>query len=75
VRVADDDQGPASAALGAKHEVEGLPTLIVVHDATGEPRRLEGYAGKRRTLAFLKRAATPKAPGKPGERPPDSFDP
>jgi thiol:disulfide interchange protein len=60
VRVADDDRSTAATDLGTKHEVEGLPTLIVMRDATGEPRRMEGYPGKRRTLAFLKRAIVQK---------------
>jgi hypothetical protein len=46
------------AALRGEHAVDGLPTLIVVHGPKNDTRRLEGYPGKRRTLAFLKRALT-----------------
>jgi thiol:disulfide interchange protein len=56
VRVADDDAGVAASALRARHKVEGLPTLVV-HRTVGEPRRMEGYSGKRHVLAFLKHAA------------------
>ena len=60
VRVTDEDRSAAAEALRAHHEIEGLPTLVVVRDPKGEPQRLEGYAGKRRTLAFLKRALEKK---------------
>lgn len=65
VRVGDDDRTTAATELATKHDVDGLPTLIVVREASGEPFRMEGYPGKRRTLAFLKRAIAPKRATKP----------
>jgi thiol:disulfide interchange protein len=65
VRVTDDDRSPAAIELQSQHGVEGLPTLLIVHDPKGEPRRLEGYQGKRQTLAFLKRALVRKPPPGP----------
>lgn len=60
VRVDDDDRGAAAAALRARHRVDGLPTLVVRPVGAGEPRRIEGYPGKRRILSFLRRAAEPE---------------
>jgi len=59
VRVRDDDKSPAAVALRGQHEVEGLPTLLVVYPKS-EPRRLEGYPGRRPTIRFLKRAPAPR---------------
>ncbi len=64
VRVPDEDHGVASVALRDEHTVDGLPTLIVVHGLKNDTRRLEGYPGKRRTLAFLKRALTARPAAK-----------
>jgi thiol:disulfide interchange protein len=74
VRVADDDQGAAASALRARLKVDALPTLVVER-AGGEPRRFEGYPGRRVTLRFLERAAEPPHPPQvPGQRPEtDSF--
>jgi len=67
VRVTDEDPAPAAKALRAQHEVEGLPTLLVVYGAGSEPRRLEGYAGRRPTLKFLQHAVKPRSVRKPGD--------
>jgi thiol:disulfide interchange protein len=56
VRVADDDASAAAAGLRAQFRVSGLPTLVVVRGPAATSH-LEGYAGKRRTLAFLAGAA------------------
>jgi thiol:disulfide interchange protein len=66
VRVADEDQAAISTALRLRHRVEGLPTLLVVRAGDVRPFRIEGYDGKRRTVAFLKRAAEPRQPMMPG---------
>jgi thiol:disulfide interchange protein len=63
VRVTDDDKSAAADKLATQHEIEGLPTLLVVY-VKGEPRRLAGYPGHRNTLQFLKRATTPRPPPK-----------
>jgi thiol:disulfide interchange protein len=68
VRVGDDDRNLASVALRDEHAVDGLPTLIVVQGSKNNTRRLEGYPGKRSTLAFLKRALMSRPPvGADGE--------
>ena len=59
IRVSDDDQSPAALALRTHHSVDGLPTLVVVYEGDSPPARVEGYLGKRRTVAFLKGAAIP----------------
>jgi thiol:disulfide interchange protein len=56
VRVTDDDPSPAGTALRIRHQVATLPTLVVVHPDTREPRRLEGYPGRGQALGFLKLA-------------------
>ena len=56
VRVADEDTSPAAAALREAHGVDSLPTLLVVREAKGQPRRLEGFHDAHATVAFLKRA-------------------
>ena len=61
VRVADEDQSAAAAALRAHHRIDSLPTLIVDR-GKGEPRRMEGYAGRRQLLKFLKRTTEPDPP-------------
>lgn len=66
VRVTDDDKSAAANALARQHEIEGLPTLLVVYPK-GEPRRLQGYPGHRNTLQFLKRAAAPRPAPKPDD--------
>jgi thiol:disulfide interchange protein len=66
VRVADEDRGAVATALRKEHHVDGLPTLLVVHPGAARPVRVEGYRGKRLTLAFLKQAATPSQPIMPG---------
>jgi thiol:disulfide interchange protein DsbD len=66
VRVTDEDKSPAAEKLATQHEIEGLPTLLVVY-AKGEPRRLGGYPGHRNTLQFLKRATTPRPAPKPDD--------
>jgi thiol:disulfide interchange protein len=65
VHVDDDDQSMAAAALRSRHHLEALPTLVVVRPGGGEPRRLQGYPGKQRVLAFLKRATEPEQPKAP----------
>jgi thiol-disulfide isomerase/thioredoxin len=52
----------ANAEAAAYINGEGLPTLLVVHNSKDEPRRMQGYRGKRQTLEFLKRAAAPRRP-------------
>ena len=59
VRIIDDDTSAAAATLSKDHEIEGLPTLLVVYGWI-EPRRLQGYPGRRPMLQFLKRALTPR---------------
>jgi thiol:disulfide interchange protein len=61
VKVADEDRSPAASTLRAVHDVQSLPTLLVVHDRKGE-RRLEGFSGRRDTVAFLKQALVPEPP-------------
>jgi thiol:disulfide interchange protein len=60
VRIIDDDPSAAAATLNKDHEIEGLPTLLVVYGPGIEPRRLQGYPGRRPMLQFLKRALTPR---------------
>jgi thiol:disulfide interchange protein len=57
VRVTDDDQSPASVAIRRRHQVTALPTLVVVHPDSTEPKRLQGYPGRRQAIAFLRFAA------------------
>jgi thiol:disulfide interchange protein len=61
VRVDDDDKSAAAAALREQYDVAALPTLLVVHDPKGEPRRHEGFNYKGETVAFLKGALEPQA--------------
>jgi thiol:disulfide interchange protein len=56
VRVGDEDASAAADGLRAQNRVTGLPTLVVQRRG-GARSHLEGYAGKRRTLAFLAGAA------------------
>jgi len=65
VRVADEDQSAAAKALRARHRVDSLPTLVVQPAGEGEPRRLEGYAGRGSVRSFLKRALEAKQPTMP----------
>jgi thiol:disulfide interchange protein DsbD len=60
VRVPDEDRSATLAALRERYQVGGLPTLLIVHPGAGasRPLRTEGYAGKRRTMSFLKGAAS-----------------
>jgi thiol:disulfide interchange protein len=60
VRVPDEDQSVALAALRARYEVGSLPTLLIVHPGAPRPFRTDGYGGKRRTMSFLKGAASPR---------------
>jgi thiol:disulfide interchange protein len=64
VRVSDDDASAAATGLRAQNRVSGLPTLVVQRRG-GSRSHLEGYAGKRRTLAFLTDAATERAEAPP----------
>jgi thiol:disulfide interchange protein len=57
VRVADEDRSEAAEAIRRRHSVMALPTLVVVHPESTEPRRLQGFPGKRQTIGFLKGAA------------------
>jgi thiol:disulfide interchange protein len=57
VRVTDEDRSPAATVLRSRHRVAALPTMVVVHPDTKDPRRLEGYPGRRQALGFLKTAA------------------
>jgi thiol:disulfide interchange protein len=59
VRVQDGDDDPAVKALRTKYQIDALPTLVVPR-TTGNPLRLVGYPGKRKTLSFLKTAARPR---------------
>lgn len=56
VRVADEDRAPAADALREAYEVLSLPTLVVVQDPKGEPRRLQGFLGRGLTIDFLREA-------------------
>lgn len=66
VRIADEDRGALPTALRVRHRVDGLPTLLIVRADDVRPFRIEGYNGKRRTIAFLKQAAEPRQPVMPG---------
>jgi thiol:disulfide interchange protein len=66
VHVADEDRGAVSTALRKEHRVDGLPTLLVVHPGDTRPVRVEGYRGKRLTLAFLRQAAAGATSVMPG---------
>jgi thiol:disulfide interchange protein len=68
VRVSDDDRGAAASALRARLKVDALPTLVVERSGA-EPRRLEGYPGRRAILRFLDRAAEPPQPKPVPEQP------
>jgi thiol:disulfide interchange protein len=57
VRVTDEDRSPASTTLRKRHQVDALPTIVVVHPDSKEPKRLQGYPGKRQTIGFLRIAA------------------
>jgi thiol:disulfide interchange protein len=72
VHVADEDQSPAASALRRRFEVDALPTLVVLSPTRKEPTREQGYAGKRRVLAFLRAAVAPPRPTRAG---PPSFPP
>ena len=65
VRVSDDDKAAAADAVREQYGVASLPTLLVVHDPKGEPRRLQGFPGKNLTVAFLKQALAATAPAAP----------
>jgi thiol:disulfide interchange protein len=70
VRVTDDDRAEAAEAVREQYGVASLPTLLVVHDPKGEPRRLEGFPGKDRTVAFLKQALAPEPTAAKRDDPP-----
>jgi thiol:disulfide interchange protein len=65
VRIADEDQSPAALAVRTHHGVDGLPTLLVVYAGDAPPARIEGYAGKRRTVSFLRAAVVPRKSVRP----------
>lgn len=58
VRVTDDDQSPAAVAVRRRHQVTALPTIVVIPPDSKEPKRLQGYPGKRQVIAFLRLAAS-----------------
>jgi thiol:disulfide interchange protein len=60
VRVADEDQSDAATALRRRHQVTALPTIVVKHPDSAEPRRQQGYPGKRQAAGFLRAAARGK---------------
>jgi thiol:disulfide interchange protein len=57
VRVADEDRSEAAESLRARHEAMSLPTLIVIPPSAKEPRRIQGFPGRRQTMGFLRAAA------------------
>jgi thiol:disulfide interchange protein len=57
VRVADEDQSEAATALRHRHQILSLPTLVVVPHEGKEPRRVQGFPGRRQTIGFLRAAA------------------
>ncbi len=65
VRVPDEDQSATLVALRARYEVGSLPTLLIVHPGAPRPFRTDGYAGKRRTMSFLRGAASPRKQEQP----------
>ena len=56
VRVRDEDQSEAAAALRHRHQILSLPTLVVVPHEGKEPRRVQGFPGRRQTMGFLRAA-------------------
>jgi thiol:disulfide interchange protein len=75
VRVVDRDMEdgqnePAVAALKARHNVQGFPTLIVTGPDGASPTRSLGYRSRWSVIGFLKTAARP-----PGSRPRPSASP
>jgi thiol:disulfide interchange protein len=58
VRVPDEDQSPAAVAIRRRHQVTALPAIVVMHPDSKEPKRLQGYPGKRQVIAFLRLAAS-----------------
>jgi thiol:disulfide interchange protein len=57
VRVPDEDQSEAATALRHRHQILSLPTLVVVPHEGKEPRRVQGFPGRRQTMGFLRGAA------------------
>jgi thiol:disulfide interchange protein len=57
VRVADEDQSEAATTLRRRHSVMALPTMVVVHPESTEPKRLQGFPGKRQAMGFLRGTA------------------
>ena len=57
VRVPDEDQSEAATALRHRHVILSLPTLVVVPHEGKEPRRIQGFPGRRQTIGFLRTAA------------------
>ena len=57
VRVADEDQSKAATALRQLHSVMALPTMNRRRlPESKEPRRMQGYPGKRQVMGFLRAA-------------------
>jgi thiol:disulfide interchange protein len=54
VHVTDEDQSEAATALRHRHQILSLPTLVVVPHDGKEPRRAQGYPGRRQTMVFLR---------------------
>jgi thiol:disulfide interchange protein len=57
VRVTDEDKSEAANALRSRHNVLGLPTLVVVAKEGKEPHRFQGFPGRVQTMGFLRVAA------------------
>jgi protein disulfide-isomerase len=53
----DGSNPPSLEALQDRFEVDAFPTLVVYSPATGRQQRLEGYAGRERTLLWIQQAA------------------
>jgi thiol:disulfide interchange protein len=62
VRVADEDQSGAATTLRRRHQILALPTLVVVPHEGKEPRRSQGFPGRRQTMGFLRAAAQVPSP-------------
>jgi thiol:disulfide interchange protein len=62
VRIPDEDRSPSASAARQHHQVDALPTLVVLPRDSKDPRRMEGYPGRRKLVGFLNASAAAKAP-------------
>jgi hypothetical protein len=56
VRVTEEDKSDAASTLRTRHNVLGLPTLVVVPHEGKEPRRIQVFPGRPETIGFLRAA-------------------